>query len=152
SMDSHSSFTISTKAFSGPQRADWRFDDTDLDGIRVRRVTLRVAHYQVAWGPPPWARMGPPPKGKGPKGGPPRRREWPRVALTFERRPFLPSIYIQAAYDKSRTDGPLGKKLRDLEQQLARQEEATEETLRVLGRTLLALSLTTFGVGLVGVF
>jgi heavy metal sensor kinase len=136
------SFPFDPKAFSGPSPVDEKFDDTFLNGVPVWRVTLKAAYYRFDRPPPPWA---------GRKFGPsPPRRQWPG-RITFERR-GLPPIFIQSAYDKSRTDGVLGHMRDELDQDLARLEESTQEDLRALGQNLLALSMITFAVGLLGVF
>ena len=134
------SLPLNPKAFAGRLPIEEAFDDTFLDKVPVRRVTLKVAFYRID-------RPGGGRKGRFP---PPPRHQWPG-RIEFARRP-PPPIYVQCAYDKSRTDGVLGQLSEELEQDRERLEQSAQETLHALGQNLLALTLTTFAVGLVGVF
>ncbi len=62
------------------------------------------------------------------------------------------AIYIQGAYDTSRTDGVLGRMQEGLARALARLEESSQETLATLRHTLLAVSMGAFAVVLLGGF
>jgi heavy metal sensor kinase len=133
------SLPFNPKAFAGPRPVEETFDDTSLGGIPVRRVTLKVPFYRID-------RPGGERKSRFPFVPP---HQWPG-RIKWARRP-PPPIFIECAYDKSRTDGVLGLMSEELEQDKERLEQSTQETLHALGQNLLALTLTTFAVGLVGV-
>jgi heavy metal sensor kinase len=128
--------------FSGTELIAWHFDDPKLEDIQLRRVTslrrviLKVSHFRVNFGPLVWGK------------GPGRRLEGvPRAQF-----PPLPqhTIFIQVAYDKSRTDGVLGRMQADLDRDLNRLERSSQETLGALRQTLLAVSMGAFVAALVG--
>src|SRR6266542_387694 len=125
------SLPFEVKQFAGTPVLAWRFDDTVLDGMPLRRVILKVARF----------RIDPPPRSKGP---PPPRPMFPPPPPT--------AIYIQGAYDTSRTDGVLGRMQEGLARALARLEESSQETLATLRHTLLAVSMGAFAVVLLGGF
>jgi heavy metal sensor kinase len=159
-----SSLPFNPEAFKGTNLVDWLFDDPYLDGIPVRRVVLKVARFRIDFPPPPRGPKGPrdfrgepepkaglePGEGPGPGKGP-RRRPEGMARGTFPPLP-QPTIYIQGAYDKSRTDGALGRMNEELAQDLDGLEQASQETLAALGRNLLLLNGLTFAAALLGVF
>jgi heavy metal sensor kinase len=175
--------------FKGTNLVDWRFDDTHLDGMPVRRVVLKVAHFRIDFPPPPAFRpKGPPFRGwPGPRGGPgfksgpetpeaqaARDTPGPRIGpepaeppgpnkgtpgprmkvLVRNAFPPLPppTIYIQGAYDKTRTDGLPGRMERELAQDLDGLQQTSDDSLASLGRYLLLLNGLTFATALLGVF
>ncbi|MCI0461583.1 MAG: ATP-binding protein [Gemmataceae bacterium] len=133
------SLPFNPKAFSA-RLVDWKFDNTDLEGTAVRRVTLKVTQFPIEFRPP-----GGPAPAKGPRPRPPSglRITWGPKAQ--------PTIYVQCAYDPARTNGVLGQLQKKLDEELAGLEESTQEALYVLGRNLLVVNLTAFAAVLLGV-
>src|SRR5262249_43996929 len=127
------SLPLDRKQFAGQIVAE-RFDDLDLDGVRLRRVTIKLTNFPVDFRPPPM------PKGGFPKGGFGGRP--PGNPLVFEwnnPRP-QPTIYIQCTYDRSQHESAFATMRDELSEDLRRLETSTQDSLRDLGQSLLLVS------------
>jgi two-component system, OmpR family, heavy metal sensor histidine kinase CusS len=134
------SFGFHPDAFAGPRLVHWTYDNTSLGSTPVRRLSLKVANFAIDWGAPPrvgTARV---------------QFRGPLFPVKWDGKRPPPTIYVQAAYNRSRTDGVLGKMQEGLDQTLARLEESNQETLGALGQDLLLLNGAAFAAAFLGVF
>jgi signal transduction histidine kinase len=127
---------------------DWRFDDVDWMGHKLRRVRLKVPVVRVRFQPPefriPSTRSA---------DGPRRERvekssSSPPPPRINEATPF----FIQSAADRSELDRTLAELDAELEQRLEQADAESRESLSRLKRRLLGISLATFVLGGVGIF
>ncbi len=148
----------------------WKFDDLQLNnGITVRRVLLKTPLVTAGWGRPMGMRSaggerrGPPPFAPGLNPPSPNLVVPPPMIDPFlqtvppssapgdaPRRPsersenYLPTIYIQCAYDLSSLNETLAGLAAERDLQIRRFKEETQQTLRRLQELLLLVSLGTF--------
>lgn len=148
---------------------DWEYDVVTLmPGKQVRRVTLSVpANRQVWWAAAPphprgewgrgWDRGSPrppdePPNGlerKSPQGFGPRLGSGPLPSPELQPQPTLT---IMCACDMARLDAEVARFKEARDQDLAQLNEATTASLLDLRNRLLLISLTCFGLAVVGGF
>ncbi len=116
-----------------------RFDDMELEtGVPLRRVMLKTSMVRFTGPPPPVAR----PERRG-------ERPRPRDAARGDFPPRL-SLYVQCAYDTRARDTALAEFASARDDELARLDDATANSLASLRNRLLAVAVVTFlaaGVG-----
>jgi heavy metal sensor kinase len=132
-------FDFNPEVFSHEPAIDWEFDDTHLDSsLPVRRVRFWTAAARRSG---PWLM----PVYRGGRDSPPPRTE-PRPPRTEPRPepPARPAIYIQCACDTNKRDAALAQFAVSRDEELARLEAETNDSLAGLRWRLLAISLVTF--------
>jgi two-component system, OmpR family, heavy metal sensor histidine kinase CusS len=140
-------FDFNPEVFTHEPPIDWEFDDTHLDsGLPVRRVRFwtPAARRTGPWlmpvyrggrdSPPPAPRTEPRPPHPEPRPEPPAR----------------PAIYIQCACDTNKRDAALAQFAVSRDEELARLEAETNDSLAGLRWRLLAISLVTFAATAAG--
>jgi heavy metal sensor kinase len=129
--------------FPSEQVLDWRHDELSPGpGREVLRVILKVSPS-----PRRWARAGRP---RPP--GPPPDRAPPVKSLGHLVPPPPPGLFIQCACDKSLLDNAVAEFQAKRDEELARVDEQTEESLRSTRRNLNLIGLATFVATVFGGF
>jgi heavy metal sensor kinase len=129
-------FSFDVVRFAEIPLYDEVFDDTELTGVPLRRVTLRTPVAQTSDGPR-----------DGPRGFP--GRSPPRSNPSREARP-TPTIVIQCAYDRTEHDATLTQLRADLDLKLAALEAESEDTLTWLRTRMCWIGLATFAATVLG--
>lgn len=124
---------------------EWMYDDTVVaPGVPVRRVTMQTPVSRVRWA----GFFRPPPRRDG---GPNGQRPTPnpeRGPRTMDSLQFI----FQFARGTEALEESLAQSRHELNDKLSDLEEASEQTLASLRRSLLLIALCTFGATLIGGF
>jgi heavy metal sensor kinase len=147
------SLPLDAKTFAPDKVLSWGWDDTKLaPDIPVHRVILKTS----TGGPVPRWR-GPRPYSSGPGGRPPPPPTGgPREERADRRppRPDLPrpAIFIPCAYDRSKLDTKLQGFKEERDRKFDALKDETEDSLKSLRNSLLAISTVTFAATVLGCF
>jgi heavy metal sensor kinase len=125
---------------------DWRFDDVEALGMRLRRVLLKAPVIRVRFQPPGF-RIPPsrPPDGT-------RRDRMERTSSPSPRINEAIPFFIQSAADRSELDRALAELDTELQLRLQEADKQNRASLSRLSRQLVGISTLTFIVGGLGVF